>query len=73
MIERRFFVVPMPLDKNGNGPADRRDAVRWQYEVWDGLTNLAIASFDTRDEANQLAPLADKVAAITTYLRSIGE
>ena len=73
MIQKRFCVVPMPLDSDGHGPADRKDAVRWEFEVWDEATNLSVASFNTRGEANAFATTADGIAHVTNYLRSIGE
>lgn len=30
-----FTVIPMPLDKDGNGPADKDNAVKVVYQVWD--------------------------------------
>lgn len=73
MIEQRFITVSMPLDKDGNGPADDKDRHSWQYEVWDGATLLSIAAFPTEAEANDLAALANRIALVFTYLRSIGE
>lgn len=40
--------VPMPVDKNGNGPADRPRTARTEHQVWDAATNETICT--ARDE-----------------------
>jgi len=41
--------VPMPLNANGDGPADAADAVSVAHEVWDTETNVTICT--AKDEA----------------------
>lgn len=38
MTVLEFMYVPMPLDLNGNGPADERNQVRIEHQVWDAVT-----------------------------------
>ena len=41
--------VPMPLNANGDGPADSVDTVSVAHEVWDTETNVTICT--AKDEA----------------------
>lgn len=45
-----YHVVDMPLDQEGNGPADINDAVRMTYEIWDD-TYFTYGSFDKLSDA----------------------
>ena len=49
----RYFVVDVPLDKDGNGPVEVGvDAASVTYEVWDKLDGLAtVAVFDRLSDA----------------------
>lgn len=45
-----FYVVEIPLDKDGNGPADSDQTISIVYEVWD-QTFASQAQFMLRDDA----------------------
>lgn len=30
-----MMIIPMPIDKDGNGPADKNETVKVLYEIWD--------------------------------------
>lgn len=51
-----FMVIPMPIDKDGNGPADQVNEVKRVYEVWDGACQVA-ARHDTLREASATCAL----------------
>lgn len=36
MFDEPFFYMGMPINKDGDGPADDSDAYRIIHEVWDG-------------------------------------
>lgn len=48
MFSTPFYYLPMPVNKDGNGPADEADTHRIVHEVWDG--NCATVC-ECRDEA----------------------
>lgn len=53
-----LFVVPMPLNKNGSGPATiGDDAVTIQYEVWD-RTYKVVSTHDNISDAVETCLLA---------------
>lgn len=35
MKYERYYYMPMPVNKDGNGPADADDTARTLHEVWD--------------------------------------
>jgi len=41
--------VPMPLNADGDGPADRAETVRVEHQIWDAQTNTTL--FTAADEA----------------------
>jgi Lar family restriction alleviation protein len=41
--------VPMPLNADGDGPADRAETVRVEHQIWDAQTNTTL--FTASDEA----------------------
>lgn len=45
-----LYVVDMPLDKDGKGPAEPWDTVKMTFEVWTE-DYVSVASFDTLEEA----------------------
>lgn len=34
-----YYPIMMPVDSNGNGPCDVKDAIEITFEVWDRLLN----------------------------------
>jgi hypothetical protein len=43
--ESKWYLIPMPLDKNGDGPADPKETVRTVYEIWnDNFETACICS-----------------------------
>lgn len=69
----RFHVVPMPTDRVGRGPVRRSEAVHMTWEVWDGGTNLSLASFDSPDRARSFAERANDQLAVSAYLEKLAE
>ena len=50
----------MPLNKDGRGPEmNPANIVSTKFEVWDA-TCKTVASFDTKDEANEVSDLLNK-------------
>jgi hypothetical protein len=33
--ESKWYLIPMPLNKDGDGPADPEETVKTVYEIWD--------------------------------------
>lgn len=54
-----FYVIPMPLDKDGRGPADESETVRTEYQVWDAV-NRTLATFDNYRAAEDVAVILNK-------------
>lgn len=48
--ERYFFVIVMPLNKNGQGPCDLKEAEKLTWEVWSQELDSK-GSFDHLDDA----------------------
>lgn len=44
------FVIPMDIDKDGNGPCDKANKAKTVWEVWDHCF-VTLAEFDTEREA----------------------
>lgn len=39
MFDGPFYYMPMPINKDGNGPAEAGDTVSVLHEVWDAHCN----------------------------------
>lgn len=51
-----LLYVPMPLNADGDGPADPDETVRVEHQLWDADTNTTV--FTARDEALALQLMA---------------
>lgn len=51
-IDHPVFVVPMPINRDGEGPASSKDTVAIRYDVWDQSFSL-LAEFRTEKEAKE--------------------
>lgn len=63
MIEycKPFFVIPMPLNKDGEGPETNIEKILTTvYEVWDAQ-NIIVAVYDNEDDANEYAELINSL------------
>lgn len=45
-----FLVIPMPLDKDGRGPAYENETVKMTWEIWDAVCQT-VSIHDTEAEA----------------------
>lgn len=48
-----YFPIQMPVDKDGNGPAEVGLSVRIDYEVWDQLCNTWASYNNLPDAINE--------------------
>lgn len=52
-----YIAIEMPLDRNGEGPCDRRHAAKIAYEVWDvncKVVGVHLTMEDAQREADAL-------------------
>lgn len=52
-LDNEWSYIPMPIDKDGRGPCEKRDTVRTVYEVWD-CVNMTVAVCDYEDCAKRI-------------------
>ena len=57
-----FSYVPIPLDADGQGPADEADAVSTTHEVWDANC-FTVATCGSEETARKVAELLNRSAA----------
>lgn len=55
-----FFIMPIPLNKNGEGPASEAETVTTVYQIWDGA-NQTFQSFNDERGAREALALLDGV------------
>lgn len=48
-----WFIQEMPIDKDGKGPAGDDYTVATLWEIWDGHDMSTIASFKTKEAAEE--------------------
>lgn len=59
MIELPVFVIPMPLNANGDGPAEKEETIITVYQIWD-ITNRVIGECSVEANAKKIAELINK-------------
>jgi hypothetical protein len=47
-----YFVIQMPLNTNGEGPAGEHETVRVVYQIWDSC-NMTVEEFTSPFDANR--------------------
>ena len=51
-----YFYIPIPINKDGNGPCDEKDSVKIIHEIWDdGFLTVAVCP--SREQAEELVLL----------------
>lgn len=68
MISYPVFVMPMPLDKDGNGPAGSDETVMTEFQVW-GCDSQLVCTAASRETADLIASLLNQDQCINTRLR----
>jgi hypothetical protein len=69
MAQWPFYPVDVPLNQDGEGPVSIREAVKISYQVWDAVTFLEVATFDTPREALESAMKLTRVALCEPSLK----
>lgn len=59
LVHGQVYSIPMPLDKNGNGPVPPDETVITYYEVWDQVCN-EICRCRSEDDANLIVELINQ-------------
>lgn len=70
MLACGYCVVPMPVNAKGQGPCDESEAVKTYYEVWDAC-HLSVVSCETREEAEWVVTLADRLNAAAKRIATL--
>lgn len=66
----KYLYVPMPINADGNGPADADETVKVIHQVWDE-ENIALCSCDYKEIAQSIAASLNREESDALVIRSL--